>query len=39
MLFSGDQDFICNYMGTEKLIKELKWSQSTGMGVSDLVFD
>ncbi|QRV72368.1 Serine carboxypeptidase [Ceratobasidium sp. AG-Ba] len=32
MLFSGDQDFICNYMGTEKLISDLKWSGNTGMG-------
>ena len=34
MLFSGDQDFICNYMGTESLIGGLTWSGATGMGVS-----
>ncbi|KAG8720448.1 Cell death protease [Ceratobasidium sp. 395] len=32
LLFSGDQDYICNYMGTESLISKLKWSGSVGMG-------
>ncbi|KAG8747077.1 Cell death protease [Ceratobasidium sp. 414] len=34
MLFSGDQDFICNYMGTERLISKLSWSGGVGLGVA-----
>jgi carboxypeptidase C (cathepsin A) len=34
MLFSGDQDFICNSLGTERLIADLSWSGGKGMGVS-----
>lgn len=36
MLFAGDQDFICNYMGIESLIKEMEWSGEKGLGVSCL---
>ncbi|KAG9086035.1 Cell death protease [Ceratobasidium sp. 370] len=32
MLFNGDQDFICNYMGAERLISKLSWSGGVGMG-------
>ncbi|KAG8679918.1 Cell death protease [Ceratobasidium sp. 394] len=32
MLFNGDQDFICNYLGTERLISKLSWSGGVGMG-------
>ncbi|KAG8890518.1 Cell death protease [Tulasnella sp. 332] len=31
MLFAGDQDFICNYMGIEKLIDNLEWKGAKGM--------
>lgn len=34
MLFAGDQDFICNYMGIEKLIGNLEWKGAKGMQVS-----
>lgn len=33
MLFSGDQDLICNYVGTERLIESLEWQGSTGFNV------
>lgn len=33
MLFAGDQDFICNYMGIEAIIGDLEWQGSIGMGV------
>lgn len=33
MLFAGDQDVICNYVGQEKLLEKLKWQGATGMGV------
>jgi carboxypeptidase D len=36
MLFSGDQDFICNYMGTERLIEALEWNGGKGFGVSNI---
>lgn len=30
MLFAGDQDFICNYIGIEALIADLTWGGSKG---------
>lgn len=33
LLFSGDQDWICNYAGTEKLIANLNWNGEQGLGV------
>ena len=33
MLFAGDQDFICNYLGQESLIQALAWNGGTGLGV------
>lgn len=33
MLFAGDQDFICNYMGIESLIQNMEWNGGTGLGV------
>ncbi|CAB4492190.1 unnamed protein product [Rhizophagus irregularis] len=30
LLFSGDQDIICNYMGTESMIKNLEWNGYKG---------
>ncbi|KAN0126754.1 serine carboxypeptidase [Russula decolorans] len=32
MLFAGDQDFICNYLGQESLIQALAWNGGTGLG-------
>lgn len=32
MLFAGDQDFICNYLGQESLIQALTWNGGTGLG-------
>ncbi|EGO27752.1 carboxypeptidase KEX1 [Serpula lacrymans var. lacrymans S7.9] len=33
LLFAGDQDFICNYMGIESMIKTMNWNGETGLGV------
>ncbi|EED20240.1 pheromone processing carboxypeptidase KexA [Talaromyces stipitatus ATCC 10500] len=30
LLFSGDRDLICNHLGTEQLIHNMKWSGGTG---------
>jgi carboxypeptidase D len=30
VLFSGDQDFICNHLGTEALIKNMEWNGARG---------
>ncbi|KAL9078208.1 MAG: hypothetical protein Q9157_002861 [Trypethelium eluteriae] len=38
VLFSGEQDLICNHVGTESLIKNLKWNGGTGFEVSDGVW-
>jgi len=32
LLFAGDQDLICNYVGQESLIKALTWNGGTGLG-------
>jgi carboxypeptidase D len=32
MLFAGDQDLICNYVGQESLIQSLTWNGGTGLG-------
>lgn len=32
MLFAGDQDLICNYVGIEALISVLTWNGGTGLG-------
>jgi carboxypeptidase D len=34
ILFSGEQDLICNHLGTEELINNLEWSGGKGMEVS-----
>jgi carboxypeptidase D len=34
LLFAGDQDLICNYLGQESLIQSLTWNGGTGLGVS-----
>ncbi|KAL4905694.1 pheromone-processing carboxypeptidase kex1 [Aspergillus multicolor] len=34
LLFSGDQDLICNHMGTEQLINSMKWAGGTGFETS-----
>ena len=36
MLFAGDQDFICNYMGIETMIQGMEWNGETGLGVSPI---
>jgi hypothetical protein len=33
LLFAGDQDFICNYVGIENIIHALQWNGVTGLGV------
>jgi hypothetical protein len=37
LLFAGDQDFICNYMGIESMIKAMSWNGGTGLGVSSFL--
>lgn len=32
LLFAGDKDFICNYMGIETMIKSLTWNGEKGLG-------
>ena len=42
LLFSGDKDLICNHIGTETLIENLKWNGAIGMEESparDWTFD
>jgi carboxypeptidase D len=34
LLFSGDKDFICNHVGTEAMIENLRWSGGKGFEVS-----
>jgi len=34
VLFSGDQDFICNHMGTEELIHNMEWNGGKGFELS-----
>lgn len=34
LLFAGDQDFICNYVGIENLIQAMTWNGEKGLGVS-----
>ena len=31
LLFAGDQDVICNYVGQERLIEKLEWRGAKGM--------
>jgi len=38
LLFAGDQDIICNYMGLEAMIKDMTWNGGTGFGVRQLHF-
>ncbi|KIK40071.1 hypothetical protein CY34DRAFT_88000 [Suillus luteus UH-Slu-Lm8-n1] len=32
LLFAGDQDYICNYMGIENMIKSMTWNGEKGLG-------
>lgn len=34
LLFAGDQDLICNYVGIESIISAMTWNGETGLGVS-----
>lgn len=34
LLFAGDQDYICNHMGIEKLIDRMAWNGEKGLDVS-----
>lgn len=34
LLFSGDKDIICNHIGTEELIHNMKWNGGTGFEIS-----
>jgi carboxypeptidase D len=38
ILFSGDQDLICNHIGTEELINNLEWNGGRGFEISDGVW-
>ena len=35
MLFNGDQDLVCNYLGAERMIEALEWNGATGFTVRD----
>ena len=37
MLFAGDQDVICNYVGQEMLLEKMRWRGAVGMQVRALV--
>jgi carboxypeptidase D len=37
MLFAGDEDLICNYVGIERTINRMKWSGRQGLGVRGAV--
>ncbi|KAI0732852.1 alpha/beta-hydrolase [Fomitopsis betulina] len=32
LLFAGDQDLICNYVGIENLVQAMTWNGATGLG-------
>ena len=34
VLFSGDQDLICNHLGTEELINNMEWNSGKGFEIS-----
>lgn len=34
LIFAGDQDIICNYIGIEAMINAMTWNGATGLGVS-----
>ena len=36
LLFAGDEDLICNYVGIERTIARMKWSGDQGLTVSYL---
>jgi len=38
LLFAGDQDLICNYVGLENMIRNLTWNGATGLGVRYLSY-
>ena len=38
MLFAGDQDLICNYVGMESMMQAMTWNGATGLGVSSLAY-
>jgi carboxypeptidase D len=38
ILFSGDQDLICNHIGTEELINNMEWNGGQGFEISDGVW-
>lgn len=32
LIFAGDQDVICNYVGQEMFLKEMTWNGEKGLG-------
>lgn len=38
LLFAGDQDLICNYVGQESIIQALTWNGGTGLGVRIAIY-
>ncbi|TRM67816.1 Alpha/Beta hydrolase protein [Schizophyllum amplum] len=32
LIFAGDQDYICNYVGLENMIQAMTWNDGTGLG-------
>lgn len=33
LIFAGDQDLICNYVGLESMIQNMRWNGEVGLGV------
>jgi carboxypeptidase D len=38
LIFAGDQDFICNYVGLESMIQAMSWNGGNGLGVRSFYF-
>ena len=38
MLFAGDQDLICNYVGLEDMMQTMTWNGEKGLGVCCVFF-
>lgn len=37
LIFAGDQDLICNYVGLEAMIQAMEWNGAKGLGVCTVV--
>lgn len=37
LIFAGDQDLICNYVGLESMMQSMTWNGETGLGVCAII--